>query len=87
MLDFIDIATWLAGATIALGLIQWAKGLLPKAPTWLWSAALPAFAIAAGFAAGGDRPIWDALGIWAIAQVGWDGLLRRIVKGIEGPKP
>lgn len=84
MSEIIDLATWLAGASIAIGLIQWAKGLLPKTPTWVWSAALPVGAIAAALAAGGDRWAWDALGIWAIAQVGWDAILRRIIKGIEG---
>jgi len=87
MIDLIDLATWLAGAVIAVGLIQWAKGLAPKAPGWVWSLALPAGAFAAAAAAGGTKIIWTALGIWAIAQVGWEAILRRIVKGIEGVAP
>jgi hypothetical protein len=84
MIDVIDLATWVAGSVIAVGLIQWAKGLAPAAPSWVWAAVLPLGSLAAALAAGGPRPIWTALGIWAVAQVGWDAILRGIVKRIEG---
>ena len=32
-MDFIDFAVWFAGAVIAVGLIEWAKNLFPKAPS------------------------------------------------------
>lgn len=86
MVEIVDLATWIAGAIIAIGLIQWAKGAAARAPTWAWTIALPAVSFAAAFAAGGPRRVWNALGIWAVSQVGWDAILRRIVKGIEGPR-
>ena len=72
---------WGAGAVVVVGLVQWAKNLWPAAPRWAWMSMLPLFAFVAAFAASGFKldSVWDALGIWAIAQLGYE-LIIQVVK-------
>jgi hypothetical protein len=89
MLDFVDLALWAAGAVIAMGLIQWLKSTVNSImkvdpPSWIWSAMLPAGAFAAAVSSGGPKMVWNALGIWAIAQLFWDAILRQLTKKIAG---
>lgn len=85
MVDIIDIGTWSAGAVIVVGAIQWAKGALSKIalPSWVWAIALPLVSIgAAGASAAktGDwhRLPWDAAGMWAIAQLGYELIVQTV---------
>lgn len=89
MLDF-DIALWAMGAAIVVGLMQWAKKLLdkplPNLPSWAWSFVLPACSFGAGFAYGGDKPVWNSLGIWAIAQLGYLVIIKTVEAKLGGMK-
>ena len=79
----IDVAQWLAGACIAVGLIQWAKGIFKDAPWWVWAFVLPVSSFGAAFASGTDKPIWTALGIWAVSQVGYETIIQFVQKKIK----
>jgi hypothetical protein len=83
-MEFVQWVTWLAGAVAVVGVLQWIKGLAPKAPSWAWSVAMVALSIAAAFAAGGPRPWFDALGIAAISQLGYELIIQVVRKKIAG---
>jgi len=89
-MDFIDFAIWFAGAVIAVGLIEWAKNLAPKAPSWLWMVALPVGAVVAAFAVvlRDEAPFlaiaWNACGIWALAQLGYALIVQTIKRKLGG---
>ena len=74
----LDIGTWSLGAVIVVGLIQWVKGLAPKAASWVWAAALPMASIATAMSYGFDKMLWNALGICAFAQVCYEVILQTI---------
>lgn len=83
-MDFTDVAKWFAGAVIVVGLMEWSKVLFKKAlnvelPGWLLLLLLPIISMAVGFAAG-DQGLWTALGIWAFAQVGYAGILKKMLE-------
>ena len=85
-MDFIDFAVWFAGAVIAVGLIEWAKNLFKKAPSWVWMAVLPLGAVVAAFAivlkedASTLSIVWNACGIWALAQLGYALIVQMVKK-------
>lgn len=87
MLDFSSFTTWMAGAVIVVGICQWLKKLaqnLPKkVPSWLWSLLLPVVSFGAAYSLKGTALCWDALGIWAIAQMGYDLIVRAVQKKID----
>ena len=87
MIEILDLATWAAGALIAAGLIQWAKGFAHKAPSWVWAAASPLAALAAAVAAGGDRWTWNWLGVWACSQVLYETIIQTVKRKIAGEAP
>lgn len=66
-------------AVAVVGLIEWVKGLIPKAPTWVW-------AVASGFgclgiaAAAIYLPAWVLLGLVALAvsQLGYEAIVQFI---------
>jgi hypothetical protein len=85
MVDIIDFATWAAGAVIVVGVMQWAKNLLKKIPTWIWSVVLPIVSLGASAAAAYKESdyssiFWNAAGIWAISQVGYELIVQSIKK-------
>jgi hypothetical protein len=84
MMEIAQWGVWLSGAVAVVGVIQWAKGLAPKAASWVWLAAMPALSLAASFAAGGQRPWFDALGIAAIAQLGYELIVQAVRKRLGG---
>jgi hypothetical protein len=84
MIEIIDLATWAAGAVIAAGILQWTKGLIPKAPRWVWAAASPIAAFAAAIASGGDKWAWNWLGVWACSQLFYETIIQAIRKKIKG---
>ena len=83
-MQLITWGAWLAGAVAVVGVLQYLKGLAKEAPSWVWSAVMPALAIATAWAAGGERPWFDALGIASIAQLGYDLIVQRIRKDLVG---
>ena len=83
-MDLVVWGAWLAGAVAVVGVLQYLKGLAKGAPSWIWSAAMPALAIVTAWAAGGARPWFDALGIASIAQLGYDLIVQRIRKDLGG---
>jgi len=88
-MDFIDFAVWFAGAVIAVGLIEWAKNLFPKAPSWVWMVVLPIVAVVAAFAivlkddASTAAIVWNAFGIWALSQLGYALIVQLVKKRLE----
>lgn len=89
MEELVDIGIWIAGAVIAVGILQWAKGVLPSAPSRFWTVVLPAVSFAASFAAAaktGDYSgaAWNALGVWAVAQIGYELIIQTIRKRLGG---
>lgn len=81
-MDLILAATWLAGAVIVSGIIQWAKSLgktifSKEIPSWVWVVILPLISTGAAFAVGGQI-LWNALGIWAISQIGYETIIQSI---------
>lgn len=81
MLEFADLGIWIGGGVTVVGLIQWFKGMAPKAPAWVWSAAAPILAVAWAFA-----PDWAqrAAGVLAISQVGYETIIQGIKKRLGG---
>jgi len=88
-MDFIDFAVWFAGAVIAVGLIEWAKNLFPKAPPWVWMVVLPVGAFVAAFSivlkdeASTVSIVWNALGIWSLSQLGYALIVQLVKKRLE----
>lgn len=70
-----------------IGVIQYAKGFLPKAPHWVWAVAQPTLCIALG-AAYTYLPSWIIYGITALAlsQIGYETIIQTIKKKIDGGK-
>ncbi len=80
----VQIGIWASGAVIVVGVMQWAKGILPKTlPTWVYSLMLPIAAIGSGIAAGGDNNIFNGLGIWAVAQLGYEIIIQKVKQRLE----
>ena len=79
-MEFIDIAMWGAGAVIVVGLLEWAKGMLPSVPSWVWAIAAPLAAGLTALAGRSVKPIWDALGILAISQMCYQLVVQSIKK-------
>lgn len=81
----LDIGTWALGAVIVVGLIQWFKGMLPKAPTWVWIIASPLAAVIGSAAYGTDKIAWNALGILAVSQMGYELILQTVKSKLSPP--
>ena len=77
-----SIAAWVAGAVIVVGLIQAAKSAITGAPSWLWLVVMLVVSVAAAFAAGTTRPWFDALGIAATSQLGYELIVQGAKKKI-----
>lgn len=62
-----------------VGILQWLKGLLPKAPTWVWAlaSAVGCLGLAAAVI---YLPPWVLLGVVALAvsQLGYEAILQFI---------
>jgi hypothetical protein len=71
-------------ALTAVGVIQFAKGLLPGAPWWAWAAALAVVSVGLG-AAAHFLPTWLSMSIlgMAIAQIGYETIVQLIKKKID----
>ena len=66
-------------AVAVVGLLEWVKGLLPKAPTWVW--ALVSAAGCLGIAAASFYlPAWVLIGLvaLAVAQLGYQSIVQFI---------
>ena len=59
-----DLSLSLIGAAVVatVGVVQWAKGFFPDAPTWPWRVLMPLIAVAWGLAIGQS---WLARGLSA----------------------
>jgi hypothetical protein len=72
-------------AVAVVGLIQWVKGLLPKAPTWVWAvaSAVGCLGIAAAVI---YLPPWVLLGLVALAvsQLGYETIVKLILSKVPG---
>lgn len=81
-MDFELIAIWVGGAIVVSGIIQWTKVLAKslfksELPSWVWIVILPLASVGASFSAGGQI-IWNSLGIWAIAQIGYETIIQTV---------
>lgn len=65
-----------------VGILQYLKGWLPKAPTWVWRALLPAVCAAIAVAGGGG--LWQivlrGVVVLTFAEIGYE----TIVQGLTG---
>jgi hypothetical protein len=68
-----------------IGIIQYLKGYLPKAPGILWALLQPALCIGLG-ATYSLLPSWVSYGVTALAlsQIGYETIIKMIKKKIEG---
>ena len=88
-MEILDLALWTAGAVIVVGIMQWAKNILPKVPPKAWAFILPVVsfgAAVAGAVKGNDFSgiLWNGAGIWAVAQVGYELIVQSIKKKLGG---
>ena len=84
-MEILDFALWSAGAVIVVGVLQWLKGMFTKVNKVVWSLLLPvvAFGVAISIAVKEkdySAIIWNASGIWAIAQIGYELIIQTIKK-------
>jgi hypothetical protein len=84
-MDF-NFGMWALGAVIVVGLIQWVKGMFPKAPSWVWTAALPIVSFIAALAYGPDKIIWNVFGTWSVAQIGYEVILQSVKNKFVPPR-
>ncbi len=77
------------GATtfITVGILQWAKGIFPKAPTKVWTWAFPPSCFVF-YAAVIYLPAWVTGGllIWAAGQFGYENIVQVIKNKLGGAK-
>lgn len=90
MIDFSIVGVWTAGAIIVVGVIQWLKGFVQQivrsgVPTWVWSVIMPLCAIGTsrafdlfGGQAAALKWVWNALGIWAASQLGYEVIVKSV---------
>ena len=83
-MEIMQWAAWLAGAVAVVGLVQWAKNFAPGAPTWVWRIAMPAVAIGVAFASKSSAPWFDAMGVAAISQLGYELIVQQVKKRLGG---
>ena len=74
MFDFSIFVTWLLGAIAVVGLIEWAKGFFESVKSKnrksiALSLALPAVCFFVAFGKGGADAVWNAFGMWSLAQL------------------
>ena len=91
MFDFAIMGIWCAGAVIVVGVMQWVKGFTAQTiqrviPSWVWLLILPLCAIGASaafsFKQNGGSLIWNALGIWAVSQLGYEVIVKSVVENL-----
>ena len=91
MFDFAIMGIWCAGAVIVVGVMQWVKGITAQTirrvvPSWVWSLILPVCALGASaafsFKQSGGSWIWNALGIWAVSQLGYEVIVKSVVENL-----
>jgi len=91
MFDFAIMGIWCAGAVIVVGVMQWGKGFAAQTiqrviPSWVWSLILPFCALGASaafsFKQSGGSWIWNALGIWAVSQLGYEVIVKTVVENL-----
>ena len=91
MFDFAIMGIWCAGAVIVVGVMQWVKGFAAQTirrviPSWVWSLILPFCALGASaafsFKQNGGSWIWNALGIWAVSQLGYEVIVKTVFENL-----
>ena len=91
MFDFAIMGIWCAGGVIVVGVMQWVKGFVAQTiqrviPSWVWSLILPFCALGASaafsFGRSGGSWLWNALGIWAVSQLGYEVIVKTVVENL-----
>ncbi len=81
----INWAYLIAAAFGVAGVMEYAKGFAPAAPSWLWRASLPVACV--GVALVGDGGIWqaatNAVIILAVSQLCYDLVIQTVRKLLE----
>ena len=85
MFDFSIFVTWLLGAVAVVGVIEWIKGFASAIKEKNWksialSLALPAVCFLVAFGKGGGDAIWNAFGMWSIAQLCYSLIVQSVQK-------
>ena len=74
-------------AVCVLGTVQYLKGAIKNAPSWVWTIVMPLLCFA--FAAAWQLlPPFVSIGLMAFAatQLGYDTIIKRFTKKIEKPE-
>ena len=84
----LNIVVWLMGAIIVVGIVEWAKAVVTavafpvKWSSVIYAVLIPVASFVASVANG--TGIWVALGIWAVAQIGYELIIRTVRKKLGG---
>ncbi len=81
MENLVNLGTWIPGAIVVIGLIQWIKGIASGAPTWVWAAIAPIIAIVYSYS---PPAIRDAAGFLAVSQLGYETIIQMIKRKLGG---
>jgi hypothetical protein len=84
-MDGLNVAFLISGAFGVAGVLQYAKGLLPKAPTWLWQAVSPVACVGVAITYGGDalQVAQNAVLLLAMTQLMYETVIQLVKKSIE----
>jgi type IV secretory pathway TrbL component len=87
--DFLTIVMALCVALGTVGFVQYVKGLLKSAPSWVWRVAMPCVALGLAAAFWYFPPfvvVW-VLGV-CLTELGWDALFQWLIDLIKRrPEP
>jgi hypothetical protein len=80
-IDWIQVIVVAIGS---IGIIQWAKGVFPSAPTWVWISALPVSCLGVT-AITAYLPSWVSGAIvgLAVAQLGYENIVQLVKRKVD----
>lgn len=82
-----DIAIWLTGAVLVVGLTEYIKDMLkfisPK-HKWIYAVISAILSVVVGIHSGGARLVWDTLGILTCSQLGYELIIQKLRHKLKG---
>ena len=83
MFDFSAFVMWLLGAIAVVGILEWVKGILSALNDKNWKSlglglALPVICFIVAFGKGGADFMWNAFGMWSIAQLCYSLIVQSV---------
>ena len=77
------LAVWVAGALVVNGLMQGLKKIITKAPSWFWWLLTLLASLGSGVAYSMNQWVWYGLGIYAISQLFWDKIFKKVDTALD----